>query len=802
MVLVCWWMLLSAAMLLGQNMPKGFVIKGIVTDEQGQPLPEVLVYLNDSIAMSRTDDRGFYRFAQPVNVSTIELEYRLVGYAPLKKSLPVKQEQDSIRTVDVQLVSTSLTMGTITVSDRFQQAEERNLLSITTMEQRRIDQQSSASIINSMQLVPGVTVYDKQPSIRGSSGYTYGAGTRVLTCWNGLPMINGGLSSAYFDLLPSDNIRQIEVIKGAASVAYGSGGMGGVINVISQTPTDTPQTTVRLRGLLYDRPANKLADWDGRSAASQASLHLAHNRRLSPNYDFGIQVDLTRNSGYRQDEFLNRLRIISLNSYRFTGKLSGLKLGLNAQVMADSQGVFVAWNDYPDSALIAGPGFISRQYTLNYVIDPSISYATGRSFHQYQSRWYHQDFRPNTNQGGLSTLFFHDYQYRRYFWDDRLQLLTGFNYTRSSTRSDSTFGRAVGNQWAAFVQLKAEFYQGRLQLVVGARYTHEAVQGDTVKRFQDKGRFPRVEQVTINEPVFRAGLNFQAFRGTYFRASWGQGLRSPSIAERFTTTLAGSIRVLPNPDIRIERGWTAEVGVRQLYQRGRLSGMLDVALFTMDFQNMVEFWVDPATRASVGGGQIQFPFKAQNVSSALVQGFEVSGSADVRLSSNCRLDWNGGITYTNPVDRNGRKSWDGDDSTGVVLVGLLFGNPNLVDNPYTLKYRSSTLIKQNINLHYRRWSVGANYTYTSPMVNVDKVFLIAIRGTLEYRERNADGWHLFDYFVSYRMLDRAMDKVNNRGGTSATLSFHVFNAFNEEFMTIPGTLGEQRQFAIQWKWMF
>ncbi|GIV43366.1 MAG: hypothetical protein KatS3mg035_0489 [Bacteroidia bacterium] len=79
-----------------------------------------------------------------------------------------------------------------------------------------------------------------QPNIRGSAGYTYGSGTRVLTMLDGLPMISADRSGTNFDMLPTDNIKQVEVIKGASSVLFGAGAMGGVINVLTADPTIVP----------------------------------------------------------------------------------------------------------------------------------------------------------------------------------------------------------------------------------------------------------------------------------------------------------------------------------------------------------------------------------------------------------------------------------------------------------------------------------------------------------------------------------------------------------------------------------
>ena len=63
----------------------------------------------------------------------------------------------------------------------------------------------------------GVTVVDGQPNIRGGSGWSYGAGSRVLLLLDDLPILQTDAGFPAWSTLPTENIGQIEIIKGAAS---------------------------------------------------------------------------------------------------------------------------------------------------------------------------------------------------------------------------------------------------------------------------------------------------------------------------------------------------------------------------------------------------------------------------------------------------------------------------------------------------------------------------------------------------------------------------------------------------------
>ena len=53
-----------------------------------------------------------------------------------------------------------------------------------------------------MQRMPGVTVIDGQANIRGGSGYSYGAGSRVLLLMDDLPVLTGDAAFPSWDLIP------------------------------------------------------------------------------------------------------------------------------------------------------------------------------------------------------------------------------------------------------------------------------------------------------------------------------------------------------------------------------------------------------------------------------------------------------------------------------------------------------------------------------------------------------------------------------------------------------------------------
>ena len=76
-----------------------------------------------------------------------------------------------------------------------------------------IDNKGITSLDQAVEQTPGVSTFDGQVSIRGGSGFSYGAGSRVLLLWNGMPLLSGYAGDTQWNAIPMEQASQIEVMK-------------------------------------------------------------------------------------------------------------------------------------------------------------------------------------------------------------------------------------------------------------------------------------------------------------------------------------------------------------------------------------------------------------------------------------------------------------------------------------------------------------------------------------------------------------------------------------------------------------
>ena len=99
------------------------------------------------------------------------------------------------------------------------------------------------TVADALASVPGVSLQRyggfgslSSVSIRGSSS------AEVLIMLDGMPVAGAQIDSLDLGQLPTNGVERIEVVEGGGSTLYGSGSMGGVINIITASPTHTDAT--------------------------------------------------------------------------------------------------------------------------------------------------------------------------------------------------------------------------------------------------------------------------------------------------------------------------------------------------------------------------------------------------------------------------------------------------------------------------------------------------------------------------------------------------------------------------------
>jgi iron complex outermembrane receptor protein len=332
---------------------------------------------------------------------------------------------------------------------------------------------------------------------------------------------------------------------------------------------------------------------------------------------------------------------------------------------------------------------------------------------------------------------------------------------------------------AAYMQLEKKI--GNLDLTAGVRKESNVID-DTSK-----------EKSPI---VFRAGANYKIGKATYLRASYGEGYRFPSIAEKYINSSVGPVSIFPDPELKPETGYSSEIGINQGVKLGTWTGSVDVAGFLTEYQNLIDFsfglWLPPnPTPAQLANEAPFLGFKSINVEQAQIYGTEITLAGEGKIGP-VLVRFFGGVTAIDPINLAQRDTVNKYESEHSNLTGT---QRDSLQKTEILNYRSLYTAKLGFEATYNRFTLGGNVRYNSFMVNVDGVFVgndppyivntELIPGIKEFREAHDKGDYIIDSHIAYQATD------------AVKISFIVKNLLNRTYMVRPGLLGPPENFAIQ-----
>jgi outer membrane receptor protein involved in Fe transport len=421
-------------------------VKGIVTDKSNnESLPGALVTLNKTKGVA-TDINGVFIISAEVGAYSINCD--LLGYTKFTSQVDIKV-LDTVF-VNIQLGNGNQLLDEVVVSaGKFEQKLSDVTVSMDVIKPALVQNKGITNLDAIINQVPGVVVSDGQASIRGGSGYSYGAGTRVLMLVDEMPMITADAADIKWNYLPIENMEQIEVIKGASSALFGSSALNGVINMRTAYAKDKPQTMVSLFGASYDAPQRANLKWWKGTSQTQRGVNFSHSEKIK-NLDIVLGGHVYDDDGYRYLETEKRARFNANLRYSFK-KIQGLQIGLNTNMMQTTGGLFFLWQ-HADSAYIPYGHTIQTFKNIRFNIDPYVTYFSkkGGKF-SLRTRYFLSNNVNSTNQGSRAELYYNELQYQKKF-KNNLTTTFGFVYTEQQVMADSLYGRHTGHNYAGYAQ--------------------------------------------------------------------------------------------------------------------------------------------------------------------------------------------------------------------------------------------------------------------------------------------------------------------------------------------------------------
>ena len=604
---------------------------------------------------------------------------------------------------------------------RTEQALNEVPISVTLVDQEEIRRNPSLDVASQLAEVPGVQIHgqtgvggNRRVMIRGMTG------SRTLILVDGVkqPELRG-IDGSFYNIDPA-NIERIEVIKGPASVLYGSDAMGGVVNIITKKGSDRDKAVSFYSGLVFDGSTSSIEPKVALSGRKNGFNYRISGSGTNAN-DRDTPAGKIWHSAFTQREYAGNLGYdwdkgslnFSFDNYQGTSETIATvtKNGIlvptdpwetasittvgetprNDRTGYNGQLVLYDLSNYLKKLTVSGFVQELKRESDTVATFRNATYAEGaktaKTYNDHES--YGGSIQSEWLLGGSHYLTL-GLDYDKSEFDS-----TGYRYAVSGAVTSTDKRAGYQETFALFGQDEWSLTDD-LTATLGLRYT--SIETALTKYSTNPNMIDSSKNSNV---VGSAGLVYSGIENFYFRALYSQGYRDGNLLQKF---MGSGTTMLPNPDLDPETSDNYEIGVR--YDNGKLN--VDLAMFYNDL-------TDGLSMVQVGNNVYQYI----NYSKLKTSGLELAASYRFQESG---LTPYGNLTLLNyrtydkrtnfNTNHNGRPTvwgtaglkWEKDISDSSLMY--IDGNFVMSGGAHTESYSSAT--GQITSSNYRKGWQTAN----------------------------------------------------------------------------------------------
>lgn len=219
-------------------------LSGTVTEKKtGSPLAAATVYIADLKIGAVADSNGHYTF-RSLPSGTYLVEVRNVGFRAITKNVTINGEV----TENFELTDNAVEESVVVVTGLSKATQVKHSpIPIVAINHDYLIRNMSTNVIDAIAKIPGVNALTTGPNV--SKPFIRGLGyNRILTLYDGVRQEGQQWGDEHGIEVDQYGIERIEVIKGPASLSYGSDALAGVVNLIPYQPAPEGKVIENIMG--------------------------------------------------------------------------------------------------------------------------------------------------------------------------------------------------------------------------------------------------------------------------------------------------------------------------------------------------------------------------------------------------------------------------------------------------------------------------------------------------------------------------------------------------------------------------
>jgi len=489
---------------------------GTISDLQNKPLSRVTISIPEVHKEAISDENGNYSLNN-LPSGKFKIVFSFVGFATQSKDVVINQKET---TISVQLAEDFHQMDEVIISTAFNKLQSQNVMKVEHQSMKSLQQKGTSTLIEGLATIPGVSQVSTgtsigKPVIRGLSG------NRVLVYSQGVRLENQQFGEEHGLGLNDAGVESVEVIKGPASLLYGSDAIGGVLyfNPEKFGKPNTSELNFNQKYFTNTKGTNSSLGYKLSGDDLKFSARISNNKHADYKIADGDRVTNTR---YEELDFKTGLGYSDSNfSTTFRYNYNELDLGIPEEGIAEQ--TTSKHPDFPKQGVFSHILSLNNSiYFKNSKLDADVGYIIN-------DRSEFEDSDVAILQMKLKTFNYNVKYYLPKFGKFEAIIGTqGMHQTNVNSGEELLIPDATTNDYGFFGTVNYEWNKNVIQ--AGIRYDNRNVTSISNGIIGEEGYFEAIDKKFES---FNSSLGFKTNlkENIILRVNLASGFRAPNLAE-------------------------------------------------------------------------------------------------------------------------------------------------------------------------------------------------------------------------------------------------------------------------------
>jgi len=495
---------------------------GKLTDQDSLPLTGATIFIPDMNKGTVSDKNGSYELLNLPN-GRIKIQFSFIGYT---NQIETVELNGKCLTLNITLQQTPIEAEEIVVSGGYNSTQHDNAVKIEVLKLNIGTIKSTPNFAEVLTQVPGIDMISKgsgvsKPVIRGLSM------NDILVLNNGVRFENYQYSSHHPLGIDEFGIDDVEIIKGPASLLYGSDAIGGVINFIKEKPASVGSivgdynmqlfsNTLGMTNNLGIKGASKKIFGGFRVGQKTNADFLQGGGAFVPNSRFN-ELSLKANTGYTDK--IGTFKLF----YDFNNQKLGLVEDEAIQEIKKRGRENNIWYQELNTHLLSSQ---SKLFLGKFKLDINSAYQNTELIHYGEINIFEIQMR-------LATLTYEAKLHLPSKENSEYIIgFQGFNQTNTNLNDRETklLPDASTNNYSAFGLLQYTFFK-KLKLQTGIRYDNKSITSKAIGIPMDTMKYRAALNKYFGSFSGSIGTTYNLSEEILFRVNFAAAYRTPNLAE-------------------------------------------------------------------------------------------------------------------------------------------------------------------------------------------------------------------------------------------------------------------------------